>query len=437
MKTKILTLLVAMLLFTTLTACDSSKKDNKSGTTANSVTTVEPVVTATSETVDSTEIEDDFIAVAKEMFMQYHNNEENFNELLRAIKEYSVFDEKTWIGDSSYCIQVVNQVALDGASGYMMKTNYSEDKNGRNFNEYVNEQANTYGSVSEVTTKTINSLEIAHFTSEFRYDVYFDQNYDYYYNEFYIIDDLKDDKFLTVVFQYANEKKNNDNSANPKQMTSDHSSYFLCTAEAIQTIQEVEKQEIEIYDFDNNESTGIAFNTLVNIDSRGVYKYEKNVPIEGSDNYNVISGYAFSKDRSELLATGLNESSVYEVDPFSDFSMYISVLSVNDGKEDLTLLESAQEELQHNSYGDETTTTLEEININGLNGYLVKESSIFENTDHDIQYTIYQTYYVYFFEHNNRKIEISLRIDYSNETIGKTIESKKDVLMNSIHIIEK
>lgn len=435
MKTKILTLLVAMLLTTTLTACSGSKKDNKTETNTNSVTTVEPVVTATPETADSNKTEDDFIAMAKDMYMQYHDSEKDFNELLKGTYETTSYIR--WIGDSSYCIQEFSMVNYDGSTSHVgSNERYTESKNGRDFNEYVNEQAEAYGAISDITIKTINGLQIAHFTCESEYDENADGIYNYFYDEFYIVNDLKDDKFLAIVFEYDNKKKNNDNSDNPKQMNSDHSNYFLSTAATIQTIQEVEKHEIEIYDYDNNESSGIAFNTFVIGCDEDFFEYEKNIPIEGSDDYKVISGYALNEDFSigNTRSIGVYKDEVYKVDPYDHFMFTASIISPS-YVEDMTLLEYAQK--MQNDFlgylGSYDNATLEEININGVQGYLVK----LNKTNDDGLGTYYYDDYRYYFENNGKYIEISFDSWYSNEIIGNSNAAQRESIINSIHVVEK
>lgn len=434
MKNKLFVVLTAMLCTLLLVGCGGTKtSDTTVSESEGGDETVEQ--TADSNVNEGTSTlgsNNGFVEMAKEMYMQYHDDEEGFYELLNTIVN-EIYDEtgnfsdyapEEWIAFSSYSFNAPTGVHGLMWGGIDIATSYSEMRNGRTLENYAKDLASSVSSFetsneydeymevisdpTDVVIKKINDFDVAHFTFETKEDESFRP---YYYRECYILDDAKDDEFLVIVYKYENQKKINDNSSNPQQMNSDHSSQFLASVLSTQTIREgVEKCEIEICDYNGN-STGIAINAPL-CTSSAIHAYEKNIPIENSDDYKVINGYTI-------------ESGHYLY--FSNEDMWIEVYGNNEGK---TLYDFVSEMNSSNGWSYE----LQEISINGLNGYL--------ETVHCLDYDSNPWYNTirYFFENNG--IFISLEFGRVTDSFNPVYNSgfltrNIQPIIDTVHIVER
>lgn len=414
MKKKILTLIALMLCFACLTACGGSNDNSSSNAAQDKETsTADSMETPTAETIEQSETKesDDFISMAKEMFYQYHDNEDDFYNTIDKIKEaYKEREIELWIGDSSYSYmfdtfvfsykfnnQYKKHVEYSTTSVY--SNCYSVSRNGETLENFANNLSTSNNTTSDVTFKTINGLDMAHFTFETEEEESYSKAF--YYNECYIANDEKDDEFLVLTYKYDNVKKDNDyNSNNPEQMNSDHYDYFLATAISAQTIFEHKKVEAELVF--SEKYSGIA----INVPESYTKTYEINVPIEGSDDYDVISGREFYWGNFSLNHIYITDMHVY---------------SSNDS----AMKSDAEGEYEYKLHSTirEQEATLEEININGFSGYLVTYRN-------DLDSGVYL--YIYYLENGSYYIKIPFVIDEEFVSYNQI-----DAIMNSAHIIEK
>ncbi len=417
MKNKLFVVLTAMLCALLLVGCGGTKtSDTTVSESEGGDETVEQTADSNvNEVTSALGSNNGFVEMAKEMYMQYHDDEEGFYELINTIVnnmydetgDFNKYAPETWIIGSSYSFNTSSWPEVgypeDGYKYLELETSYSDMRNGRTLENYTKDLASSISSFetfddivyrevisepTDVVIKKINDFDVAHFTFETKEDKVFRP---YYYRECYVLDDVKDDEFLVIVYKYNNLKKINDNSYNPQQMNSDHSLEFLATALSTQTIREVEKCEVEICDINGN-STGIAINVPL-CTSSYIYAYEKNIPIENSDDYKVINGYAIENEK--YFDFGKNQI------------LRIKIYD-NEGKTLYDFIENHSSDFQ-------------EISINGLNGYLGGVSS-------------------YYFENNGKVVSLdfgnvtdSFNPVYNSDFLTRNIQT----IIDTVHIVER
>ena len=423
MKKKILTLIAIMLCFASLTACGESNENSSSNAAQNKETsTADSMETPTAETIEQSETKDsdDFVSMAKELFFQYHDDENEFNSMVDKISQiYESVEGSLWIGDSSYSYifgsnnngetlditDFSDRIDKNSSDNYKyIRTNcYSISRNSETLKSFANNLSMSNNATSDVTFKTVNSFDMAHFTFETK-----EEFTDYYYfNECYIANDEKDDEFLVLTYRYINRKKTNDNQPNPAQVNGDHYDAFLASALSAQTITENKMVEAELITDVRFEETysGVA----VIVPELHTRTYTKNVPIEGTDDYDVIDICKLNNNSTDLA---------------DHFYPHMSIsYSVSKTEEGAKLVQIDF----NNSDSIYKTEEISEINVNGLNGYMFKYNRGEQYNEYCDRYD-----YIYSLSGPDCHIEISFITDEEFISFNQI-----QAIINSLHFIEK